>query len=296
MSTAGKVLLVRPEKNTDLFKLSVSKCKTFSSCAAKYRFSYIEKLPQKDWAHTVFGKFLHEILENFHKERIAGNSDPDHVLMTQTFHSSVKNWNEKLDTSQKKEAWGILNIYLKELLKERSEGQVSKVLSVEKEFYIDIDGKVLLNGFIDRVQEDPDGMIHVTDYKTSNSKKFLEKDFFQLQTYAYVMCLEDEKLEEVRTSYIMLRHGFDKIEKTFSRKEVMKVESKFLEYAEKIQSEKLWRASPSKLCSWCDYVGFCKPGDEFVNSINNFASFSANNSSHHGEVSWEASVDPKRKK
>jgi DNA-binding protein YbaB len=54
------------------FKLSVSKAKTFEDCKAKYKFSYIEKLPKKDWDFHVFGKFLHAILEEFHLQLMFG--------------------------------------------------------------------------------------------------------------------------------------------------------------------------------------------------------------------------------
>ncbi len=53
------------------------------------------------------------------------------------------------------------------------------VIGVEKDFYINLNNKVLLNGFIDRIQIDPDGLIHVADYKTTKDPKYL-KDFFSV--------------------------------------------------------------------------------------------------------------------
>ena len=46
--------------------LSVSKVKTFDDCKAKYRYTYIEKLPRKEWSFHIFGSFLHLVLEEFH--------------------------------------------------------------------------------------------------------------------------------------------------------------------------------------------------------------------------------------
>src|SRR5690606_681164 len=51
-------------------KLSVSKVKTFDSCKAKYKYSYIEKLPKKEFEFHIFGTFCHDVLENFHLKLI----------------------------------------------------------------------------------------------------------------------------------------------------------------------------------------------------------------------------------
>lgn len=274
MACKATVLAERPK--TDLaLSLSVSKVKTFKDCKAKFKFSYVEKLPRKDWEHLIFGKFLHEILESFHKQLIENSQAQLHVLMTECFKQSSANWKDKLNVAQKQEAREILGVYLKQITDAKNNGTMPTILSVEKDFFIDIDGKILLNGFIDRIQMDPDGVLHVSDYKTTKNPKYLKKDYFQLLTYAYVMCLEDPKLEKVRTSYILLRHNFETIIKEYSRSEIMKVEKKFLDYADSIHAEKLYRPSPTQLCNFCDYLDICDAGQNLVNPT-----------SKYGVVSW----------
>lgn len=269
----AKIVLAKPEIRTSL-DLSVSKVKTFKDCAAKFRFTYIERLPRKDWDHHIFGKFLHEILETFHKNILSGNNDPFHTLLTASFKSSLLNWKEKLNKEQKKEAWDICNQYLIKITEEKNKEILPEVISVERQFYIDIDGKILLQGFIDRVQLDPDGIIHVADYKTTKNKKYL-KDYFQLLTYCFVLCLEDPGLQKVRASYILLRHGFESIVKEFSREQIMKVESSFLEYADKINNEKIYRPKTTNLCAYCDFLDVCPEGSKFVENI-----------AKYGQKSW----------
>lgn len=259
MACKATVLTERPK--TDLaLSLSVSKVKTFKDCKAKFKFSYVEKLPRKDWEHLIFGKFLHEVLENFHKQLMENSQAQLHILMTECFKQSSVNWKDKLNVAQKQEAREILGVYLKQITEQKNNGTMPTILSVEKDFFIDIDGKILLNGFIDRIQMDPDGVLHVSDYKTTKKKEYLKKDYFQLLTYAYVMCLEDPKLEKVRTSYILLRHNFETIIKEYSRNDIMKVEKKFLDYAESIHAEKLYRPTPTPLCDYCDYLDLCDAG------------------------------------
>ena len=270
MASQIKILNERPKVFEGEY-LSVSKVKTFKDCKSKFRYGYIEKLPRKEWDFHVFGKFAHGSLEYYHDKILKGDNRLDNEIMTDSFKLAVNDYKNKLLPSQKKEVKSMMLNYL-ELM--RNEKNPPKILGVEDNFYIDIDGKVLLNGFIDRVQLDHDGVLHVIDYKTSKSKSFLKNDFMQLKTYAFVKCLEDPTLERVRTSYMMLRHKFSKIEKEFTRKEVMEMEGEFLKYAEDIQAEKLWRPSTSRLCAYCDYIDNCDDGKKFLN-IGNASKFGA---------------------
>lgn len=258
-------MLLEKPTDRDLLSLSVSKCKTFKDCKAKYRFNYIEKLPKKDWDFLTFGKFLHEVLETFHKKILDGAQDAFHILMTKASKEALANWGEKLTSDQKKESQAILTSYLLKISKAKIDGTLPTVLSVEKNFYIDIDGRVLLNGFIDRIQLDPDGILHVSDYKTTKNPKYLKKDYFQLLTYAFVMCLEDPTIQKVRTSYLLLRHNCDLIIKEYTRDEIMKVEEQFIEYADSITEEKLFRPNPTMLCGYCDYLTSCEAGQKQQN-------------------------------
>lgn len=268
----SRILLARPEEHLPL-SLSVSKYKTFKDCKAKYRFCYVEKLPRKEWDFHVFGKYLHEILENFYRKVLEGNTETPNMILSASWKEAFTNWKPKLSKEQILEAKEICNLFLKKLSEEIAP---PTILGVEKDFYIDIDGKVLLNGFIDRVQLDRDGVLHVSDYKTTKNKKYLKNDYFQLLTYAFVMCLEDESIQKVRTSYILLRHGFESFVKEFTREEVMSIESTFLEAADKIHSERLFRPSPSNLCKFCDYLDHCDAGQRVTGHVVN----------KFGEDSW----------
>src|SRR3990167_1317248 len=256
----SKTLLARPEEQLPL-SLSVSKVKTFKDCKAKYRFCYIEKLPRKDWEFLIFGKFLHEILENHYRKILAGSVEPSNVILTASWKEAFANWKPKLTSAQISEAKEICSLFLQWLAANPNQ---PTVLGVEKEFYIDIDGKILLNGFIDKIQLDPDGVLHVSDYKTTKNKKYLKNDYFQLLTYAFVMCLEDPSIKKVRTSYILFRHGFESIVKEFDLKEIMSIEKTFLDYVDKIHDEKLFRPNPTFLCSFCDFLDICDSGLKIV--------------------------------
>jgi hypothetical protein len=295
---SAEVLESRPQ-NISLLTLSVSKAKTFKECQAKFKFAYIEKLPRKERDYHIFGKFLHEVLEKFHKELLNGNTDQNNIIMSKCFKSAYETFKEKLNADQIKESKEIITKYLKKLEYDKIFGKESQILSVEKEFYININDRILLNGFIDRIQLDYDNILHVGDYKTtllldkknlegmfteSEKYKRYKKDVFQLKTYAYVMMLEQPDLQEVRTSYIMLRHDFHQIDKVFKREEIMLMGDEFIKYADKIEEEKLYRPTVTPLCPYCEYAekDICKPGFDYTEAQKE----KANIGKSYGESNW----------
>lgn len=243
------------------FHLSVSKTKTYEDCKAKYKFCYIDKLPRKEQDFHIFGKYLHAVLENFHKCLMAFPSRKSEwlVVMDEAWEKAYNEYTDKMTPVQYLEAKDIVEEY-KTILYEEG---LPNVISVEKPFYIELNNKILLNGFIDRVQIDSDGVIHVADYKTTKDPKYL-KDFFQLLTYCYALCLEDPTLKRVRASFILLRHGFDYLTQEFTRDEIISVAEKFVKVTSNIEEEKLWRPNPQFLCKYCDYLEHCKTGKNYL--------------------------------
>lgn len=260
----------------DALKLSVSKTKTFLDCKAKYRFAYQLKLPRKEFEFHTFGKFIHKVLEDFHAEYIQGSQEPLHKVMAKVYKSAMVEYKPKMTTDAQKEAYEIVDNYLKKISTEKKD--TTNILSVEKNFNFNISDSVILNGMIDRIQLDPDGVVHVCDYKTVKSKKYIKNDFLQLLTYAYVIYNEDPTIQKVRGSYILLRHNFEYITKEFSRDEILKIKDQYEEYARQIEEEKLWRPSISPLCAYCDYLESCPEGKSFANRGKNLTK--------NGEISW----------
>lgn len=263
------------ETNDSALRLSVSKCKTFSDCAKKYHYSYVLKLPKKEFSHHIFGKFIHKVLEDFHNAYIHGSDEPLNKVMGRVYKAAMAEYKLKMTADAQKEAYDIVDSYLKNISGNKE--SLTNILAVEKNFNFSISDSVVLNGMIDRIQMDTDGVIHVCDYKTVKSKKYIKNDFLQLLTYAYVICTEDPTIEKVRGSYILLRHDFEYITKEFSKDEILEIKNKYEDYAKMIEDEKLWRPSPSPLCAYCDYVDNCQEGKNFVNKGKNIK---------HGKISW----------
>jgi len=240
-------------------RLSVSKTKTFLQCKKQFKFNYIEKLPKKDWDHHTFGKFCHKVLEYFHQQYLEGCLLPYNTVMNDAWKVAWAEYKDKMNPVMKQECWDLINKYLKMVSTKKSQFPAN-VIGVEKRFEFPVAENIILNGAIDRIQQDDDGIIHVCDYKTAKNKKYLKDDFFQLLTYAYVIVTEDPSVKKVRASYIMLRHDFEYITTEFTLKDIKKVKDKFLDYAEQIKTETDYKATPTALCNFCDYLEHCPEG------------------------------------
>jgi RecB family exonuclease len=281
-----QILKERPSKEENkkinFYNLSVSKIKTFKSCRQKFKFVYIDKLPTKSWEHTITGKFNHLILEHFGKEIINGYSGPENSLMSVCFNKALdaspdedlrsqtpeikekNSYRDILSSEQIKETKVMCNSFLKDRYNNKKNETLYKFLAVENPFFLNIDDKVMLNGVIDVELMDHDGVLNISDYKTSKSKEFLKKDLFQLKTYALIKFLENPELDKIRCSYILLRHDFEKITKEFNRKQIMSMPEDFLSQAIEMKDERLFRPSPSPLCKYCDYLTKCEQGLDYT--------------------------------
>lgn len=257
---------------TDL-RLSVSKVKTFDSCKKKFQYTYILKLPRKEYEFYAFGHLLHKTLELFHITLLNSLTTPLDKAMSDAFRSAKKEFAHKLQTEAIQEAFEILKQYLKIVSINKEHNLSTSILAAEKDFELKLADDIVLLGTIDRVQIDKDGVLHVADYKTTKNKKYLKEDFFQLLTYCFVLLSEDPSIEKIRASYILLRHNFEYMTQEFTKEQILETKEKYMEYANKITTEKEYQASPSNLCRYCDFLDICEEGRKQMKRFN-------------GEVGW----------
>src|ERR1019366_6381085 len=244
-------------------RLSVSKTKTYSACKKQFHYSYILKLPRKEMDYHTLGKSIHAILEYFHQSLLDGSKEAHNRLMSLAFKKVQQEYKDKLTPEMTREVYDMIAQYLT-----FKKHLIANVLSVEKNFALNIgteERPIVLNGMIDRVQLDEDGVLHVVDYKSSKSDRYLKNDLFQLLVYAYILLTENPELEKVRGSYLMLRHDFRLITKEFAKEEILTIKDKILKYAEDITNETEYPANPTVLCGWCPFLELCVEGQAKVN-------------------------------
>ena len=251
-------------------RLSVSKTKTFAQCKKQFEFNYILKFPKKERDYHVLGTFCHAALEWFHNQYIEGCLLPFNITMGDAFKFAWGQYKTKMTPEMKKEAWEILNNYLRSI-----SGKKMTALAMEKRFELPIGENIILNGAIDKISLDEDNVLHVADFKTTKNKKYLVNDWVQLLTYCYVLWSEDQSLTKIRASYILLRHNSELITKEFELDEILTMKDKYLSFGQQIRDEKDYAPTLTQLCNWCDFQEHCPPGKTM-----------SRDNSMYGEVAW----------
>jgi RecB family exonuclease len=166
-------------------KLSVSKTKTFNTCRKQFEFNYILHMPRKERDYLIFGSMIHKALEEFHQLYIKGWLLPANEAMKTAFKVAKVEYASKMTPSAIKDAFDILCKYLKWISDKPNE--LHKVIATEDDFKFPLTDNIILNGYIDKIKTDDDGLIHISDYKSTKDKRYLKDDWFQLMTYAFVV-------------------------------------------------------------------------------------------------------------
>jgi len=132
----------------------------------------------------------------------------------------------------------------------------------ERELYVEtvLDSKLLLRGFIDRLDIAPNGMVRVVDYKTSRSPgpMFEAKALFQMKFYALVIW-RTRGVVPAMLQLIYLGNG-EMLRYVPDEQDLLATERKVEAIWKAIRRAELsgdWRPRRSKLCDWCAHQAIC---------------------------------------
>lgn len=193
------------EKNDDQLWLSHSKMTAYVECPYFFYLTYIEKVPLdvKGNYHTALGNGIHKVLEDMYKtEQFSLQFMEQHWDMVCYKGYIEKNGTEvkpilqddQYDFPNGEEEKKMFFYHGRKLLREyfhknKHTFGVNTVVATELNFKIPVgNGKIVLNGYIDRIDRRPDGKLVVTDYKTGKEKEQNEVDEdFQLTLYAFAI-------------------------------------------------------------------------------------------------------------
>jgi putative RecB family exonuclease len=235
------------------------------ACPLVYRYRTIDRLPEQPSPDAVRGTVVHKVLEDLF-DLPAADRTPERAA-----DLLVPAWDVLLEAEP-----GLAEMFggegpdlaawltsCRTVLDRYFDLEDPRRLEpAERELYVEalLDSKLLLRGFVDRVDVAPDGRIRIVDYKTSRSpaEGFEARALFQMKFYALVIW----RLRGVVPSMLQLvylgngeivRYEPDEADLLATQRKVEALWAA-IRLAEETAD---WRPSPSRLCDWCSYHQFC---------------------------------------
>ncbi|HEY3552602.1 MAG TPA: ATP-dependent DNA helicase [Solirubrobacterales bacterium] len=241
-----------PRRGDGMLSLSASDLTLYLTCPLKYKFGRVFGIPQEPTINQRFGILFHNVLERFHKEPPANESEGLREL-NRLFEQGWRrtgfgNSDDELQFRDRAEE--ALRLYW-----ERERQAEGEPVWLEKKFDFKV-GDHHVRGRVDRVDRLPDGDYELIDYKTGERKSEDElADDLQLALYR-MAAREAWGIDASSGSYYYVLDG-DKVAAPTKPDDAERVERTVLQVGEGILSQDFEPRPSPKVCSWCDYRLIC---------------------------------------
>lgn len=244
--------------------LSPSRAGDFLTCPLLYRFRAIDKLPEPPSVDAVRGTVVHKVLEQLFDlpapDRTAGRALELLGPAWEALRETEPEVGDLFADATTLASW----LDSCRVVLERYFGleDPTRLEPAERELYVEavLDSKLLLRGFIDRVDIAPTGEIRIVDYKSGRSpgESFEANALFQLKIYALVLWRTRGVVPSMlQLVYLgngeLLRYVPDEGDLLATERKVEAI----WRAIERARQSGDWRPNRSRLCSWCSHQALC---------------------------------------
>ena len=241
-----------PRRGDGMLSLSASDLSLYLTCPLKYKFARVFGIPQEPTINQRFGILFHNVLERFHKEPPADESEGLRVL-NRLFEQGWRRTgfgNSDDELQFRDRAREALRLYW-----ERERLSEGEPVWLEKKFDFKV-GDHHVRGRVDRVDRLPDGDYELIDYKTGERKSTEDLDD-DLQLALYRMAAREAWGIEASTGSYYYVLDAEKVPAPTRPDDAERVERTVLQVGEGILSQDFEPRPSPKVCSWCDYRLIC---------------------------------------
>lgn len=247
-------------------RLSPTAVSAFHQCPQLYKFLYVDKLGDqysRPKPYFTMGNHVHATLRD-----LLRLWPPERRTAQAAQKLLEKNWRRYrtgFKDSQDEQRWAEK---AREQLKAFVEGHdlSARPVMLEEALEARITPGLVLRGRVDRVDREPDGSLHIVDYKTG--KMPAEADWLQLELHALALSLSRRSAPPVRRlSYLYLGPS-ELVSTALSPGSLEQVQWDLLGTARSIRQERRFRPRRGPWCKGCDFRPIC-PTQPDVSATNN---------------------------
>ncbi len=233
--------------------LSHSSISMYRTCPQRWKFRYIDKVPEKPRSQFSFGKSVHTALE-FLFEKVG---QPWPSLEEVLAHYQLK-WLRDGYESPVQEKWFfqegdriVRGFYAKH------QKDAKNALQVEYKFTVDIEGVPVL-GYVDRIDKMPSGGLAIVDYKTGKAFDKSRVRVDPQMTLYQMACAQTLNAPVESVTLYHLNSLTPLTVPAHSRKQETDYRAVVVEAAKGVMDQK-FEPKPDERghCMWCDYMQIC---------------------------------------
>jgi len=232
--------------------LSHSSITLYNECPQKYKFKYVDKIPEKPKHFFSFGQSVHLALEYFY-----GPKEPKAPSLEDLLKHYREIWvkpgyrDENQEAEYFEEGRQILTRF-----HDKHAKSFHVPFSVEYNFNFEYEG-VPLTGKVDRIDELPDGRLSILDYKTGKKLAAGRLDI-DAQLTMYQFAAESQLGKEV--GELIFYHLPTLKEHRTTRRDkplVKELTARIVDTATGIDKDRFDPKPTENACRWCDYKPIC---------------------------------------
>ncbi len=236
-------------------RLSFTRVDTFEQCPRRFRYQYVDGLPQVPAPQLSFGSSLHAVLEWLYDRK-----HPVLPSLDATLRALYAVWESDGYAEVEREEQLVAYDHARRIVTEmhaRIETEGLRLpVAVEAWFELPFDDDVVVVGAIDRIDAHEDGSLHVVDYKTNRRARSRSQVRKSLQLAIYALAVEE--LYGRRPSTVALDFIVPGVTVVVPVEELEldAVPDRLAAVARRIRAGEDTPV-PNRLCDWCDFKDIC---------------------------------------
>jgi len=273
--------------NPDMTVYSYSRINTYFTCPAQFQYRYILKLPSPvaEGVELFLGSRFHETMEYLYHQ-IPQRVPTVNELMDYFKKHWASQYQEAVEKQKQKGFESPLRIvnesqtvedyfqkgqlYLENYYHQYHPFDQDKTEAIEMKVVFDLDPQkqYRMQGYIDRLGRDDEGVLWIHDYKTS-SRKMREEDVKsedQLALYQIGLAQHPRYGAKEKIKHIWHFVAFEKDQVVGERndREIEWLKQKYITKIKTIEKAKDFPTKTSALCGWCEFLSLCADGQASV--------------------------------
>ncbi|MFP4424639.1 MAG: RecB family exonuclease [Candidatus Woesearchaeota archaeon] len=245
---------------------SHSRVQTYRTCPLKYKWAYIDKIkpPIPQTVEAFLGSLVHDALEKLYADLMFEKENSLQDLLDYYNDRWKKEWKDDILIVRKdynSENYRQMGErFITDYYNKHKPFNHDRTIAVEERvvFPLDSEEKCWMQGYIDRLSYEGDGIYVVHDYKTAKNLKSVEdaEEDPQLALYSMAVKKKYQDCRDVKLVWHMLAH--DKaVESKRTDDELEELRKQTLELIKEIESAKQFPSRQSPLCPWCSFRPMC---------------------------------------